>query len=92
MSDNVTWSTRLDIDPLADVFEHKRYVTAAAVSPNVRGGSGVFEYGTNLNEEGDVGSSDDVSIVDRERNTWVDWCDSVFRNGLGTFPLDADGT
>ena len=81
----------VDIDPLADDFEDELYVTAAAVSPNVRGGSGVFEYGTNLNEEGDVGSSDDGLIVDRERNTWVDWCDSTFRNGLGTFPSDADG-
>ena len=62
----------VDIDPLADVFEHKLSVTAAAVSPNVRGGSGVFKYGTNLNEERDVGSSDDGSIVDCERNTWVD--------------------
>ena len=44
-----------------------------------------------MNEEGDVGSSDDGSIVDRERNTWLEWCDSAFRNGLGTIPLDADG-
>ena len=65
-------------------------MTPAGVSPNVRGGSGIYEYGTNLNEEGDVGSSDDGSMVDRERNTWVDWCDSTFRNGLNTFPSDAD--
>ena len=44
-----------------------------------------------MNEEGDVGSSDDGSIVDRERNTWLECCDSAFRNGLCTFPLDADG-
>ena len=81
----------VDINPLVDVFKHELAVTAAAVSPNVRGSSGYYEYGTNLNEEGDVGSLDDGSIVDRERNTWLEWCDSAFRNGLGTIPLDADG-
>ena len=77
----------VDIDPLEDVFKQGLYVTVAAVSPNFRGGSGIYEYGTNLNEEGDVGILDDGSIVDRERNSWVDWCDSAFRNGLGTFSL-----
>ena len=42
-----------------------------------------------MNEEGDVGSSDDNSIHIRERNTWVDWCDSTFRDGLCTFSSDA---
>ena len=34
--------------------------------------------------------SDDRSIEDRERNSWVDWCNSAFRNGISTFPSDAD--
>ena len=38
----------VDIDPLADVFEQELSVTAVAVSPNVRGGWGNYEYGTNL--------------------------------------------
>ena len=77
----------VDIDPLADVFEEKLSVTAAAVSPNVRSGSGSYDYGTILVEEG---NSDDRSVEDRERNSWVDWCNFAFRNVISTFPLDAD--
>ena len=80
----------VDIDPLADVFEEKLSVTAAAVSPNVRSGSGSYDYGTILVEEGDISNSDDRSIEDRERNSWVDWSNSAFRNGISTFPSDAD--
>ena len=64
--------------------------TAAGVSSDIRGGNGNYEDGTHLDEEGDVRGSDDGSITDRERNTWMDWCDSTFRNGLGLFPSDAD--
>ena len=80
----------MNIDLLADVFEKKLSVTAAAVSPNVRSGSGVYDYGTILYEEGDIRNSDDGSIEIRERNSWVDWCNSAFRNGISTFPSDAD--
>ena len=65
-------------------------VTAAAVSPNVRSGSGSYDYGTILVEEADIRNSDDRSIDDRERNSWVDWCNSAFRNGISTFHSDAD--
>ena len=75
----------VDIDPLADVFEEKLSVTAAAVSPDVRSGSGIYDYGTISDEEGDIRNSDDESIVDRERNSWVDWCNSAFRNGMVHF-------
>ena len=62
----------MDVDPLADVFAEKLPVTATAVSPNVRSGSKVYDYGTVLSEEGDISDLDDGSIEDRERNTWVD--------------------
>ena len=80
----------VDIDPLADVLEEKLSMTAASVSLNVRSGSGNYDYGTILVEEGDIRNSDDRSIEDRERNSWVDWCNSAFRNGISTFPSDAD--
>ena len=73
----------VDIDPLANVFEHELSVTAAVISPDIGYGRGVFEYGTDVCEEGDVGSSDDESMVDRERITWLEWWDAAFRNGLG---------
>ena len=44
----------VDIDPLADIFEEKNSVTAAAVSPNVRSGSGSYDHGTILVEERDI--------------------------------------
>ena len=68
----------------------KLSVTAAAVSQNVRSGSRIYDYGTILDEEGDIRNSDDWSIEDRERNSCVDWCNSAFRNGISTFPSDAD--
>ena len=80
----------VDIDPLMDVFEQKLHVTAAPVSPNVRSGSEIYDCGTVLSEEGDISDSDDESIEDRERNSWVDWCNSAFGNGFSTFPSDAD--
>ena len=55
----------------------------AAVSLNVRSGSGVYNYGTLSYEESDIRNSDDGSIEIRERN-------SAFRNGISTFPSDAD--
>ena len=80
----------VDIDPLAYIFEEKLSVTAAAVSPNVRSGSKSYDHGTILVEEGDIRHSDDQSIDDHERNSWVDWCNSAFRNGISTFPSNAD--
>ena len=79
----------VDIAPLADVFD-KTPVTTEAVSPNVQSGSGSYDYGTVLSEEGDISDSDDESIEDRERNSYVDWCNSAFRNGVSTFPSDVD--
>ena len=66
------------------------FVTAGAVPPNVRSGSEIYDYGTVLSEEGDVSDSDDWSIEDHERNSWVNWCNSVFRNRFSIFPSDAD--
>ena len=80
----------VDIDPLADVFEERLSATAAAVSPNLRSGSGSYDFGTVLVEEGDIRNSDDQSIKDRERDSWVDWCNYTFRNGISAFPSDAD--
>ena len=68
----------VDVDPLAEVFAEKLPVTDA------------FYHGTVSSDEGDISDSDDGSIEDRERNTWVDWCDSAFRIGFSTFPSDAD--
>ena len=60
----------VDVDPLADVFAEKLPVTDT------------FYHGTVSSDEGDISDSDDGSIEDHERNTWVDWCDSAFRNLL----------
>ena len=78
------------VDVVADAFGQEFPGTAAGVSTDIRGGNANYEDGTHLDKEGDVQSSDDGSIADRERNTWVDWCDSTFRNGLRSFPSDAD--
>ena len=43
-----------------------------------------------MSKEGDIRNSDDGSIEDHERNSWVDWCNSAFWNGISTFPSDAD--
>ena len=65
-------------------------MTAAAVPPNVRSGSGVYDYGILSYEGSDIRNSDDGSIEIRERNSWMDWCNSAFWNGISTFHLDAD--
>ena len=68
----------MDVDPLAEVFAEKLPVT-----------NGFYNV-TVSSDEGDISDSDDGAIEDRERNTWVDWCDSAFRIGSGTFPSDTD--
>ena len=50
----------------------------------------VYDYGTLLYEESDIRNSDNGSIEIREKNSWVDWCNSAFRNGISTFPLEGD--
>ena len=77
----------VDIAPLADVFDKTLPVTTEAVSPNVWSGSGSYDYGTVLSYEGDISDSDDESIEDRERNSWVDWCNSAFRSPCGQFDV-----
>ena len=75
----------MGVEPVIDVFTEKHGVTGAAVSPNVRSGSETYDHGTVLSDEGNISDSDGGSIEDRERITWVVWCDSVFRNGFSTF-------
>ena len=62
----------VDIDPLANVFNGTFYGTAAAGSPTVRSGSGLYDYETILDEEEDIINLYEGSIGDRERNTWAD--------------------
>ena len=78
----------VDIGPLADVVENELSVTATAIYPDVRSGSGVYDYGTLSYQGSDIRNSDDGSFEIRERNSWVDWCNSAFRNGIGTFPSE----
>ena len=42
-------------------------------------------------DEEDCSEVDDGSIADCERNTWADWCGSVFGTAFGEFPSEADG-
>ena len=64
-------------------------MTAAAGSPTVRSGGGIVDYETVLDEEGDISNLDDGPIEEHENNSSVDWCNSAFRNGIGTFLSDA---
>ena len=90
LSDPQSKLDTVDIDPLANVFNGTLSGTAAAGSPTVRSGGGIYDYETILDEEGAIRYLDDGSIEDRERNSWVDLCNSAFRNGISTFPSDTD--
>ena len=79
-----------EVDVVANALGQEFPGISWGVSTDSCGGNGIFEDETLLDGEGDVRGSDDGSIVDRERNTWVDWCDSTFRNGLDPFPSDVD--
>ena len=50
-----------------------------------------FYQGTVSSDEWNISDPDDGSIEDNERNTWADWCDSVFWTAFSTFPSEADG-
>ena len=72
----------VDIDPLANVFNGT--LSAAVGFPTVQSGGGLYDYETILDEDEDIRNLDEGSIGDRERNIWVDWCDSAFRIGFST--------
>ena len=75
---------------MVDVFTGRHDVPDVAVSPNRRSCSETYGGGAALYYEGDISDSDGGSVEDRERDTWRDWCNSAFRNGIRAFPPDTD--
>ena len=65
--------------PIVDILTVRHNV------PEVADGGGAALYYV-----GDLSDSDNGSVKIRERDTWEDWCDFVFRNGCGGFPVDTD--
>ena len=68
-----------DVSRVADSPIHR--------TSGVPAGGGVALY-----YEGELSDLDCESVGDHERDTWDDWCDSAFRNGLGGFPPGDEDT